>query len=78
MQAFSLLHAAEFSIEKHDHNGQVCEICLSSDHNKLLNGELSKLVNLNLLTLEVTLPKESLLFFAKVKSFSPRSPPFFS
>lgn len=78
MQAFSLLHATEYDFEKHEHNGQVCNICLSADHNKLLNSDPTKLITPNLLTFKITIPKEILLFSGKVKFFNPRAPPFFS
>lgn len=78
MQAFLLLHATKYGFEKHEHNGQVCDICLSSDHNKLLNNNSTKLITPNLLTFKIILPKEILPSSGKARLFNPRDPPFFS
>ena len=78
MQDFSLLHVTKYGFEKHEHNGQVCDIYLSGDHNKLLNSNPAKLITTNLLTFKITLPQETLLFSGKVQIFEARAPPFFS
>ena len=78
VQAFALLHASQYGFEKHEHNGNDCDICLSVDHNKLLSTSPAKLVTPNSLTFKITLAKETLSFFAKIQLFEARAPPFFS
>jgi hypothetical protein len=78
MQALSLLHATEYGFEKHEHNGKICDIFLSADHNKLLGSVSAKLIAPNLLTFKITLLKKELSFLYKSHSFDSRAPPLFS
>jgi hypothetical protein len=78
VQALSLLHVTKYSFEKHEHGGKKCEICLSVDHNKLVNGNPAKLAIPSLLTFKIGLPKKKLSFSYKTQSFNPRAPPLFS
>jgi hypothetical protein len=77
-QAFSLLHVSKYSLEKHDHSGKNCELCLSADHNKLTNNNPTKLITPNLLTFKITLPEKVLSSSGEARFFNPRAPPFFS
>lgn len=78
MQSLLLLHVTEYGLEKHEHHGQTCDVCLSADHNKLLDSHSSELITPDLLTFKTIILKKTLLFSAKTKLFNPRAPPFFS
>ena len=77
MQAFLLLHVTKYGVEKHEHSDQVCDICLSADHNKLLSTSPAKLITPNLLTFKTILSKEILPFSSKIQLSEARAPPFF-
>jgi hypothetical protein len=78
MQAFSLLHVSKYGFEKHEHSGKSCNIYLGADHNKLVNGNPTKLITPSLLTFKIVLPEKTLSFSYKAQSFNPRAPPFLS
>ena len=75
-QVFSDLHSGKSSFEEHDHNGEVCEICLSADYKKLRGNNASSFTVSNLLISEVNPTKKEVSILKITYSFQSRAPPF--
>lgn len=79
VQMFSTLHMAECGLEKHEHNGQVCDIYLHWEHTKYsTQGSAVTLQTPEYPTFAIALTE---LVFVRSDSYgvaSPRAPPLFS
>ncbi|MFT6076990.1 MAG: hypothetical protein ACJA02_000448 [Myxococcota bacterium] len=78
VQTLTMSHASQHGFEKHSHDGKICDIFLSADHNKLLNSNPVKLVNPTLLTFQIAPIKQALPVLGKGQNFEARAPPFYS
>jgi hypothetical protein len=79
MQVLSTLHMAEYGVEKHEHNGHICQIYLHCEHTKYSTpGAAIALYSPEYVSFTIVLPE---LLFVRSESYgvaSPRAPPLFS
>ena len=79
VQMFSFAHMAEHDFEEHEHNGQVCDIYLFSEHTKYTDSVTSAVTQtLDYVVFQVDLPKQAIVRLATYSTSAPRAPPVFS
>lgn len=79
VQMLATLHMAEHGFEKHEHNGQTCDVYLHCEHTKYSSPSEGIAVQLpEYFAFTIALPE---LTFVRSKTYvvaSPRAPPLFS
>jgi hypothetical protein len=79
VQMFSTLHMAGHGFEKHEHNGQVCNVYLHCEHSKLGAPPAAAVLPMpEHFTFTVLLPKLPLIGLVSYDTSLARAPPLFS
>lgn len=79
VQVLSTLHIADYGLEEHKHNGQICDVYLHSEQAKSAPPDTA--ITIALLEQSyaiVVLPKDKLIKTERYATASPRAPPVFS
>jgi hypothetical protein len=79
MQVFTTLHMAESGFGKHEHNGQVCDIYLHSQHVKYSSPSAAIVLQASeSVTFTIAISELSIVSLPSYGVASPRAPPLFS
>ncbi|MDA0782272.1 MAG: hypothetical protein PQ612_07925 [Rickettsiales bacterium] len=78
VQILSFLHMANYGLEKHEHDGRVCDIYLHCENTKHSTPSVAVVPNLTeYSTFSLALPELTLVGLQSYSLASPRAPPFF-
>ncbi|MDG1287444.1 MAG: hypothetical protein P8P30_07745 [Rickettsiales bacterium] len=79
VQVFSTLHMVDYGLEKHEHNGQICDIYLHFEQSKSSTPAAQvSLALASYTSFVVILPEVSVIQLQRYPAASPRAPPILS